>query len=153
MNADHGYIVITYRVEQAGQPIDECQVVRAANGKFFGRDEPARFHLLSSARCPTYGNCNSCWRSGPLNMQCNYCNDDRKGYSYLYLNNGGGKRILDAEYFAHLMELGNDHVVALADRRYYWDRDHSLRVTPELLRMIMPRWRIDDVNSLLNPEE
>ena len=143
----------TYRVEQAGQPIDECQVVRAANGKFFGRDEPARFRVLSSACCPTYGNCNYCWRSGPLNMQCIYCNDDRKGYSYLWLNHGGGKRILDAEYFAHLMGLGNDHVVALADRRYNWGRDHSLCVAPDLVRMIMPNWRRDEVNSLLADDD
>jgi hypothetical protein len=156
MDADYGYIVTTYRVEQAGQPIDECQVVRATNGRFFGRDEPARFRVLSSASCPTYGNCTSCWRSGPLNMQCIYCNNDGKVYSYLWLSHGGGVRILDAEYFAHLMGRGDDHVVALADRRYNWIRDHSLHVTTDLVRIIMPRWRRDDVNSLLwdeDPEE
>jgi len=89
-------------------------------------------------------------------MQCIYCNNDGKVYSYLWLSHGGGQRILDAEYFAHLMGRGDDHVVALADRRYNWIRDHSLPVTTDLVRIIMPRWRRDDVNSLLwdeDPEE
>ena len=98
------YIVRSYSVEQAGQPIQENQVVRAGNGRFFRTDEARSFSVLSSARCPTYGNCNYCWRSGPLNMQCRYCNDDRKVYTYFWLSHPkGGKRILDAEYIAQLV--------------------------------------------------
>ena len=39
MKFDHGYIVTEYREDQAGQPIEECQVVRADNGRFYREDE------------------------------------------------------------------------------------------------------------------
>ena len=87
-------------------------------------------------------------------MQCIYCKKVKEVYTYLWLSHDrGGKRILDAEYFAHLMGLGNDHVVALADMRYYWIRDHSLRVTSDLIGMLVPNWRRDEVNSQLTDED
>ena len=36
---------------------------------------------------------------------------------------GNQKPIIDAEYFASLMGVVNDHKVALADRQYTWIRD------------------------------
>ena len=85
MQFDHGYTVRGYRAEQAGQPIDEGQDVQAANGRFYRIDEPHSFQTLSNARCPTYGICNSCYRLGPLNMQCHYCNDAKQGFALMFM--------------------------------------------------------------------
>ena len=149
-----GYIVRSYSVKQAGQPIQENQVVRAGNGRFFGRDDPRSFSVLSSARCPTYGNCSYCWRSGPLNMQCLYCNDDGNIYTYFYINHPkGGKCILDAEYMAQLVGKGDDHVVALADRQYDWDRDHSQRLTYDMLMMRVPKSRKQEALHLTSDRD
>ena len=54
MPCDHGYIVKGYREEQAGQLIEESQVVRANNGRFYLQDENITFRILSRACCPTY---------------------------------------------------------------------------------------------------
>ena len=91
----------------------------AANGRFHRIDEPCRFRTLSSARCPTYGNCNSCYRLGPLNMRCHHCNDAKKGSALMFMihpYNRAEERILDVEYFANLVGVANNHKVALADR-------------------------------------
>ena len=157
MQFDHGYIARGYRAKKAGQPIDKGQVVRAANGRFYRIDEPRSFQTLSNARCPTFGNCNSYYRSGPLNMWCSYCNDACKGFEFVHIVHPqlrNQKRIIDAEYFVHLMGVGNDHQVALADRRYTWIRDNDQRLTSDHITMLVPRRNRDAVISLLNdPDE
>ena len=157
MNFDHGYIVTEYREGQDGQPIKECQVVRADNGRFYRADEPTSFSILSRARCPTYGNCNSCYRSGPLNMCCRFCNDATKGYAIMFVYHPVlhcKRRIVDAEYFAHLTKLTDDHVVALADRHWTWirDNDHG-EPTRQFLSMLVPPCNQDGLRHLLdNPD-
>ena len=65
------------------------------------------------------------------------------------------KCILDAEYFASLMGVVNDHKVALADRRYTWNRnnDHGL-LTADCITRLVPFCNKDVVIHLLNdPDE
>ena len=131
--------------------------MRAANGKFYWLDKPSSFRILSNARCPKYGNCNSYYRLGPLNMQCSYCNDAQKGFACMFIIHPqvrNQKHIIDAESFASLMGVGNDHQVALADRRYTWIRDNDQRLTSDHITMLVPRRNRDAVISLLNdPDE
>ena len=94
-------------------------------------DEPRIFQTLSNARCPIYGNCNSCYISGPLNIQCSYYNGACKEFAYMFIIHsrvGTQKCIIDAEYFVSLMGVANDHNEALADRQYTWIRnnDHGI---------------------------
>ena len=63
---------------------------------------------------------------------------------------GGGKRIIDAEFFADLMGVGNDHQVALADRRYSWIGDNDQGLTSDLMRKLVSCRRLDAIRSLLS---
>ena len=59
------YIVVGYTNDQEGQNIRERNIVRANNGRFYTKEETTMFRYKSAARCPTYGNCNGCYASGP----------------------------------------------------------------------------------------
>ena len=63
----------------------------------------------------------------------------------------GERRIIDAECFAHLMGLTDDHKVALAGRRctQIHDNDHGT-LTHELLLMLVPQCNQDVLQHLLN---
>ena len=83
-------------------------------------------------------------------MRFSYSNDDRKVYTYFWINHPqSGWRILDAEYMARLVGKGDDHVVALADRQYDWDRDHSQGLTYDMLRMGVPKSRKEEALHLM----
>ena len=86
-------------------------------------------------------------------MRCSYCNDARKEFAYMFIIHpqvGTQKRIIDAEYFANLMGVWNDHQVALADRRYTWIRDNDQRLTYEYIVMLVSRHNLDAVISLFS---
>ena len=66
-------VVIGYTDDQNGKDIREKDVIRAANGKWYTQDELDKFRDKSSANCPTYGNCNCCYASGPVGRPCASC--------------------------------------------------------------------------------
>jgi hypothetical protein len=141
-NIDNGPIMVGYSKEQDGQPIGEDKIVRARNGKYFGPDEPYRFKDKSRAGCPTYGNCTKCFESGPMNMRCRICDDDKHGHGHGILRfphpyRQGDMRIVDAENWARIMGQEKTHVVALADRRITWIRepDHGQVNADELMSL------------------
>ena len=43
----------------------------------------------------------------------------------IHPHNRAEKHILDAEYFASLVGVANNHMVALVDRQYTWIRDND----------------------------
>jgi hypothetical protein len=131
------YIVKSYRSEQAGLPIEDDQVVRAINGKYYCIGEQASHYKLSTAGLPTYGNCNQCWRSGPLNKRCGTCNTTDAVFGEQYLFHPKmrtAKRVFDAEYLAILFGVG-DHEVAKADRRYSWTQTNARNMGTDTLRI------------------
>jgi len=61
------------------------------------------------------------------------------------------RRIVDAEYFARLMQLTDDHVVALADRHWNWntERNHG-QLSREYLSTLVPECNQDALRHLLD---
>ena len=73
----------------------------------------------------------------------------------IHPHNRAEKCILDAEYFASLMGVVNNHKVALADRQYTWtrDNDHGL-LTDDYTTRLVPFCDKDAVIHLINdPDE
>ena len=115
------FIVVDYTSDQEGQLIRESDVVRANNGRFYTREEPTTFKNKSTARCPTYGNCNECCASGPAGIYCQICNKRNCVYQIVLLETYqfGGKYI-DAEFLSNFLKC--EHTVARADRKQAWLR-------------------------------
>jgi len=115
------FIVVDYTSDQEGQLIRESDVVRANNGRFYTREEQTTFKYKSTAKCPTYGNCNECCASGPAGMYCQICNKRDCVYQIVLLETFplGGKYI-DAEFLSHFLQC--EHTMARADRKQNWLR-------------------------------
>jgi hypothetical protein len=73
----HMYIVREFKEEMRGKKIPDDMVVRAENGRWFTQNEVENFVMKSTPRCPTYGVCAHCFRSGPVHMFCKV-----KGHRY-----------------------------------------------------------------------
>ena len=65
-----------YTPDQMGQDIQDADVVRPLNHKWSRPDETVTWRVLSADRCPTYGSCKKCFKSGPYGRLCNNCNED-----------------------------------------------------------------------------
>ena len=50
-------VSVGYTTHQKGQDIQEHDVIRAHNGKWYMAEEVGVFHHKSRADCPTYGTC------------------------------------------------------------------------------------------------
>ena len=70
-------------------------------------------------------------------------------------HNRAEKRILDAEYFASLMGVTNDHKVALVDIRYTWirDNDHGILMDDCITRLVPFRNKNAVIHLLKDPDE
>jgi hypothetical protein len=114
------YIVVNKERRMDG-PIQEVDVVRPINHMYTvkGVDNPIEWKRKSSMRCPTYGNCVSCLRSGPVGMACGFCNEKSAGYKCLYIFQYGGRQWIDAQWFAEKL-FRNGHVTVMANRRVGW---------------------------------
>jgi hypothetical protein len=93
-------------------------VVRPSNHKWQKRDdsEANDFNLKSEARCPTYGSCEFCFRSGPVGKLCIDCGDDKFEGKYkvaLYQN-----CVIDSVTLAEVLEKG--HETVRADSTFEW---------------------------------
>jgi hypothetical protein len=118
-------IVHNYTDDQAGQAIREEDTIRARNGKWYTQEEIDHFPKRSSPRCPTYGNCFSCFSSGPVARRCPCCKDvtdDWTFYQVVFVGTTSGvKCIMDAEFLARFfLDQEGRHEGALADRMYNW---------------------------------
>ena len=111
---------LRYTEDQAGLPIKDEDVIRAEDGMSYTMEEINRFHEKSGDRCPTYGNCDLCYSVGPIGDIC-----DKHGpggtYKYYIMRWGNYPRpMIDAHYFASLMEAPGPPVVPSADRMFQW---------------------------------
>jgi hypothetical protein len=68
--------------EQDELDIDDEDVVRAENGKYFLREELSKCELKNTHEYPTYGLCGWCFTIGPVNMLCQACPCDQYSRSY-----------------------------------------------------------------------
>jgi hypothetical protein len=93
-----------YTPDQQGQDIRDADVVRPHNHKWSRPDETATMRVLSADRCPTYGSCVKCFRSGPYGRLCNNYNEDnvtlnKNGLHYVILqktSKHGKNSVLDS---------------------------------------------------------
>jgi hypothetical protein len=110
------YLVRGYMEDRAGQPIPDEWVIRAANGRWFTSEEVCQFKQKSTARCPTYGLCKTCFGSGPNLMYCQACR--HPGCGYKVVRDVESMKILEAEWISRF--FATTHVVADADRTQAW---------------------------------
>jgi len=116
------FIVVNYSADQEGQDIRDEDVVRPLNHRWTHRYKQDRTEIgswkdKSYARCPTYGSCQNCMKSGPVGKVCKDCpieNDLQPGY--VILRNEDGSKILDSITIAQM--LGQRHETAKADRLF-----------------------------------
>lgn len=104
-----------YHPYMAGMDLPDNQVVRANKYKHYLFEEEDRFWEYSAVNRPTYGNCLSCWKSGPLSKTCNECPGKHCAYHQLFYVISSKENVyLDAESIAKT--IGKGHEVARADR-------------------------------------
>ena len=113
------YVLKTYTTDQKGKDIQEKDVIRPRNKVFEERGEYTtnRFdHSNSSLCCPTYGNCPTCFNSGPVNKFCSKCNNAECGYVVMYWPylKESDARIVDAQFLSNYFDA--EHENAKADR-------------------------------------
>ena len=95
--------------------------------------------VLSADRCPTYGSCVRCFRSGPYGRLCNNCNEDnvtlkKDGLHYVILQKSsrpGKNAVLDSITLSQIVQAG--HETAKADREIRWLRTPMKRYTGDTL--------------------
>ena len=132
------YIVVNYTPDQAGQIIQDRDMVRPSNHRWCmaGGIDTGTWHLRSTARCPTYGSCTVCLKAGPVGLPCNECDPESRKAGYVVLavdrekhyDVPGMARILDSITLAK--QLGLRLQPAMADRRFVRDTDHIVILTP-----------------------
>jgi hypothetical protein len=111
------YIVREFKEEMRGKKIPDDMVVKAANGRWFTKQEVTDFVLKSTPRCPTYGVCSHCFSSGPVHMLCQKCKTEGHRYFIPRIGEGCGK-FLDAEWMSRF--FGTTHVDMRADKTQRW---------------------------------
>ena len=117
------YINTNYTPDQAGLDIRDEDVVRPHNHRFTvrGDNEASGWKVKSRPRCPTYGNCELCYKSGPVAKMCNDCGRSDTTHGYIYKIQKANDVIYDAMAIAAIFHKG--HETAKADRIYFWTRD------------------------------
>ena len=126
MNTDTCKIIVAYTDDQDGQSIRSQDVVTANNGIWFTEEEKRSMTDKSCMRCPTYGSCQHCWKSGPVAKRCTSCNDEMCGYSFIFYTTPYGEmRLLDSQFLSGL--LGTGHETVMANRTIVRERSHTLR--------------------------
>jgi hypothetical protein len=115
-----------YTLDQEGQDIRDEDVVRPRNHLWARTDEIKTMKVLSADRCPTYGSCVRCFRSGPYGRLCSNCNEDnvtlqKNGLHYVILmkrSERGATAVLDSITLSMIFRAG--HETARADREIRW---------------------------------
>lgn len=112
-------IIVGYDESMRGKLISKEHVIRAKNGYYYTEEECMAFRQRSTAGCPTYGNCNKCFQSGPVGQRCNRCRSRNSGYMIIVTQPPKKPQlVIDAEYFGKM--CGEGHQVAMADRVHKW---------------------------------
>ena len=95
--------------------------IRARNNKFYTEEELSQFNQKSNWKQPTFGNCNNCWRVGPLgslHMPCrNYDHEDVICSLVKIRQDCGARFTMDAHGLAELMSVHDNLPVLVAANR------------------------------------
>ena len=125
-------------------PIQEVDVVKPINHMYTTRDgaEPEKWKLKSTMRCPTYGHCTSCVRSGPTGMACGFCQGKSAGYLCVLISRNFNNQWIDAQWLAGKM-FRDGHVTAMANRKVGWlktpiMKTHTDRMIGWVRRFFLP---------------
>ena len=132
-------INMNYTPDQEGQDIRDKDVIRPHNHKWALSDEMSTWRNRSNDRCPTYGSCVRCFRSGPYGRLCSNCNEDnvtlkKDGYHYVILQKQarpGVNAVLDSITLSQIVQAG--HETAKADREVRWLRTPMKIYTSDML--------------------
>ena len=129
------YILVDYTLnydqDTGNDNIRRSDEVRPHNGKWAGREEYASWHLKSTLGLPTYGTCEYCFASGPLESMCTFCGSGH----YRCMKYQG--RILDAEYISQHLLRG--HQRARANRMHNWVRVEFLNLDVYMIDAMLQR--------------
>ena len=113
------YIVVGYTDDQTDDFILDRDVVRPLNHKWCleSAAEVLTWQCKSTGRCPTYGSCTLCYRSGLVGKRRLMHNDFT--YKVIWYRHHSDKRyILDSKFLAEM--IGKGHEIALANRTQAW---------------------------------
>ena len=115
-------IIVDEDRRQMDGPIQEVDVVRPDNHMYTTNgNEIEKWRLKSTMRCPTYGNCTYCIRSGPTGMACGFCQNRAAGYLCVYIFRNFKRQLIDAQWLAGKL-FRDGHVTAMANRKVGWLR-------------------------------
>jgi hypothetical protein len=146
------YIIRDYEKKYKGrendeQEIDDQDVTRAKNGKYFTKEEEKMIRQANLHRCPTYGLCEDCFDAGPVGLLCKRCPNKTmmKWYKavYICLENGDPdywrfstdyNRWIDCEFIAGL--LHTDVVKEKANRKRTWLKGTQMGVQMTEKRLV-----------------
>ena len=136
------YILVDYTLnydqDTGNDNIRRTDEVRPYNGKWASREEILAWHLKSTLGLPTYGTCEYCFASGPLESMCTFCGS---GHNRCMKYQG---RILDSEYISDHMNQG--HQRARANRMHNWVRVDFLDLNEYMVDTVMQR-QYEDVQN------
>ena len=126
------YVVVNFTDEMKGKVITDEETVRAPNGRWWRDEDFSILQEKSMLRCPTYGTCDCCMSSGPMNGYCRYCRSTGYSYKQLEAEIYGEWRMIDAEWISHRFRA--THLPAMADREvvtiqsnkiFKWSQDEA----------------------------
>jgi hypothetical protein len=117
-------MLVNYADYEEDEDIRDEDVIRSKQGFFYTEEEIAAFKLKSKDHCPTCGNCNRCWSSGPVGKMCTFCTDtpDRNiGHQVIHMVNTAERTpriILDAQGISEAH--GANHKIAKGRSTCRW---------------------------------
>jgi hypothetical protein len=136
------YILVDYTLnydqDTGNDNIRRTDEVRPYNGKWASREEIVNWPLKSTLGLPTYGTCEYCFASGPLESMCTFCGSGH----YRCMKYAG--RILDAEYISTHFLVG--HQRARANRMHNWVRIEFVNLDVYMVDTVMQR-KYEDVQN------
>jgi hypothetical protein len=136
------YVLVDYTVKYSqdtgNDMIRRMDEVCPYNGKWANREETLVWYQKSTLCLPTYGTCEYCFASRPLESMCTFCGSGH----YRCMKYQG--RILDSEYISEHVNQG--HQRARANRMHNWVRVDFVDLDEYLVDTVMQR-RYSDVDN------
>jgi len=129
------HMLVNYADCQEDEDIHDEDVIRVGQGFFCTEQEIAAFRRKSNDRCPTYGNCNKCWSSGPVGKMCTFCADPPDcniGCQVVFMIDTAERtprKILDAERVSDA--YGANHKIAKGRSTHRWLRTPTQTIEAE----------------------
>lgn len=135
-------LIVGYDESMCGKLISNKHVIRAENKYYYTEEECLAFRQRSTAGCPTYGNCNRCFRSGPVGLMCSRCHIQNSVYTIMTTQRPHESHlVMDAEYLGRL--CGQGHEDAMADRVPNWDEPPTQFLAMDDCFMVMLKGHLD----------